>query len=307
MSSQLLWWVNDQNPAYADTITINGVAQDLSAKAAQFKMRAVGSSTLKVNQPVTTKDALGNFTYAWGATDLDAASQYLVWVEVTSSGKVQTLYEALIEVRSHANANIYAEVEQLKSTLQLTGQVYADQDLKLALSAASRAVDHATGRRFWLDTGTANARYYTPDSFRLLQIDDAVAVTTVKVDRTGDGVYEETWANGAEFVLEPANAPNDFPARPWEMIRTRRFTSRFFPVYVERGVEVTGQFGWAAVPDDIKAATTILAAKLFKRSREAVFGIVTVGIDQGVAMRIARTDPDVANLINDYSRRRPFA
>jgi hypothetical protein len=44
---------------------------------------------------------------------------------------------------------------------------------------------------------------------------------------------------------------------------------------------VTGQFGWSTSPEDIKAATSILAAKLFKRVREAPFGIVTVGIDQG--------------------------
>jgi hypothetical protein len=40
--------------------------------------------------------------------------------------------------------------------------------------------------------------------------------------------------------------------------------------------------------------------------REAPFGIVTVGIDQGAAMRIARTDPDVYALICNYTRHQPF-
>jgi hypothetical protein len=76
---------------------------------------------------------------------------------------------------------------------------------------------------------------------------------------------------------------------------------------IEKSVQITGQFGWTTVPDDVRAAASILAAKLLRRVREAPFGIVTVGIDEGAAMRIARTDPDVFTLLNDYSRRQPLA
>jgi hypothetical protein len=71
-------------------------------------------------------------------------------------------------------------------------------------------------------------------------------------------------------------------------------------------VKLTGQFGWTILPEAVKAATSILAAKLLRRVREAPFGIVTAGIDQGVAMRIARTDPDVYSLIAPYSRHAPL-
>jgi hypothetical protein len=60
------------------------------------------------------------------------------------------------------------------------------------------------------------------------------------------------------------------------------------------------------VPEDIKTATSILAAKLVRRVREAPFGIVTAGVDQGEAMRISRTDPDVYTLLQPYSRLAPF-
>jgi hypothetical protein len=53
------------------------------------------------------------------------------------------------------------------------------------------------------------------------------------------------------------------------------------------------------VPDEIVRATTILAIKLFKR-QETPFGVLSVGVDQATAMRIAQSDPDVRFLIGPY-------
>ena len=142
-----------------------------------------------------------------------------------------------------------------------------------------------TGRRFWLDTGTANVRYYTPRSYRVLQIDDLVTMTSVGIDRGGTGTYSEAWTSGTDYVLEPFNAAAEQPARPYETLRVRFLSGRWLPTYIEQSVKVTGQFGWVTIPDDVTAATSILAAKLIRRVREAPFGIVTAGIDQGVAMR----------------------
>jgi hypothetical protein len=60
------------------------------------------------------------------------------------------------------------------------------------------------------------------------------------------------------------------------------------------------------VPQDIQTATAIVASKLVKRTREAPFGIITVGHDVGVAMRIVRFDPDVHPIIASYSRNTPW-
>lgn len=205
------------------------------------------------------------------------------------------------------SSNIYLELDELKATLEMTGTTFADADVTIAMGAASRAVDSITGRRFWLDADAAKVRYYTPRSYKVLQIDDLVTMTSVAIDRAGRGSFSETWVSSVDYVLEPFNARAENPMRPYETLRARCLSGRRLPAHLEQSVKVTGQFGWAAVPDDVTAATGIIAAKLLRRSREAPFGIVTAGIDQGVAMRIARTDPDVYTLLHDYKRHEPFA
>lgn len=312
MAEHPIFWVGNQNPSITQTIlNDDGSAHDLTGQTVKFKMRALRSATLKVNAAaaiVNSPGADGKVRYDWQAADVDTAAEYLCWWEVTTTagGKTQDVSESVIEFRAHSLAvpNAYVELEQLKETLELKGQVFADADLMMAANAASRGIDSATGRRFYLDTDASQVRYYTPESLRLLPIDDLAVLTSVAVDRGGSGSFTETWVNGTDFVLEPFNAPADY--RPFETLRVRQLAGRWLPTWIEKSVQVTGQFGWTVLPEDIKAATAILAAKLFKRAREAPFGIVTVGIDQGAAMRIAKSDPDVYALIHDYSRHTPL-
>jgi hypothetical protein len=251
-----------------------------------------------ITTPAVVNGGVGIRTYAWTPT-----IPGLYEVNWTGTGAVVSADQDPVLIKVGINlGQSYIALEQLKSTLEMSGTSFADADLALAIGAASRAVDSTTGRRFWLDTGTANVRYYTPSSYGELRIDDLVTLTSVAIDRTGTGTYSETWTSGTDYVLAPFNAASEQPARPYNSLLVRRVFSRGFPTGIEQSVKVTGKFGWLAVPDDVTAATSILAAKLLRRGREAPFGIVTAGIDQGVAMRIARTDPDVYTLLSSYSR-----
>ena len=202
---------------------------------------------------------------------------------------------------------LYVSAVELKATLSLSGQTFADPDVNAAISAASRSLDAMCGRRFWADPDTTSVRLYTPDSYRRLMIDDLIDLSALKVDQDGDGTFEETWTVGTDFMLEPPNAPYDKPVRPYESAVIRKTARKYFPVDLEQSVQVTGRFGWIAVPPEIEQAATILAAQLLKRSREAPFGIVAFGgLDAGGAIRIARTDPTIANLVTPYIRHTPF-
>jgi hypothetical protein len=184
--------------------------------------------------------------------------------------------------------NEYMTLEEFKATRELTGRTFADDDCQLALTAASRTIDGATGRRFYLDT-TAGTRFYTPRNDALVLIDDLVTLTSVSVNG-GAALVENT-----HFVLEPLNAAAD--GRPYSMLTAIATSFGCAP----RSVTVAGTFGWPAVPVPIKQATGILASRLLLRHREAPFGVVFSGSDVGIATRISRTDPDVGALIDPYT------
>ena len=79
-----------------------------------------------------------------------------------------------------------------------------------------------------------------------------------------------------------------------------KFTTKY-----PRTVELTGKFGWPAVPPAIEQAALILTGRLLKRGRETPYGVLGLGLD-GAAVRINRTDPDVQTLAAPFVRTMPF-
>lgn len=308
MPNLLVWSVGNRNPAITETITSGGAPVDLSSSTVKFKAREVGSSTLLIDAAATfaTDGTDGAVVYAWSAADassgaLSAARQLLVWWEVTTGAKTQDVGEAVIEVRAHAPlTNAYVELEQLKATLEIT-ESYADLDLQSAITAAGHAIDQLCNRRFYTDADANQVRKYTASSGRFLHVDDLVTLTTLKTDGNADGTYETTWTVTTDYVLEPANAAAD--SWPYTTIRRHPLSSRLFPVGYPNAVEVTGKFGWPAVPAAIIEATRILAGRFFKRTRETPYGVVTVpGLEVAAAIRIGQSDPDVTTLIGPYMK-----
>lgn len=196
----------------------------------------------------------------------------------------------------------YITDEQLKATLEISGEVFADSDVSAAITAASRGIDKACGR-FFYPADAPSDRYYRPSSAYLVLIDDLYDFDALLTDQDGDGTFEQAWTENADFVCEPLNALAD--GEPFTRLCLNPNANVGFPYYYPRSVKLTGKYGWAAVPGPISEATTILASKLLKRAREAPFGIVSIGIDVGATARIARSDPDVAFLIQPYIREKP--
>lgn len=247
----------------------------------------------------------GAVSYAWGEGETDAPGFYLgSWVVEFQGGAVQTYPNAgyvLVYISPLAPTSAgqnYLTLEELKATLTLEGTTFADGDLPLAIEAASRGIDKATERRFYLDADDAQVRYYSPDLPFTLPIDDVVDLAELAADLDGDGVFEQVWTPDVDFVLEPLNAAAD--GRPYETVRLHPRGLRRFPCY-PRSIRATAKFGWPAVPAEVKTATTIIATRLCRRAREAPFGIVTFDRD-GAAIRLARTDPDVVFLLAGVSK-----
>jgi hypothetical protein len=170
----------------------------------------------------------------------------------------------------------YITVEALKATLSIRGPDY-DFDLQNAVTAASRTVDDLTGRVF--SPGSAGEeRWFRPVSENYLIVGDMIAVTGVEVDGTA---YTEGWYLEANDVIRPIDGSFRFPVG-------------------RRSVKVTGQWGWTAPPAEVQQAAQIIATQLFKRAREAPFGIIAA-LEAG-SIRLGRYDPQVEALLSKYKR-----
>ncbi len=245
---------------------------------------------------------IGGVRYDWAALDVATAGDFVAWWQVTlPSTKTQDTPDFEVIIVEHAPAsNVYVQREEFKATLSLAGESFANEDIDLALQAASRAIDEMCQRRFYADSDAAQVRYYSPSSDDVLYIDDLVTLTSLKTDEGGDGVFETTWTLNTDFTREPLNAAAD--GKPWTKIRVHPAGGKVFTTAYPRTVEVTGKFGWTTPPAAIAHATTILAHRLLKRAREVPFGIAGIGLD-GSAVRIAAADPDVLSLVQPFSRR----
>jgi len=131
----------------------------------------------------------------------------------------------------------YASRDTLKARLQDT--VTTDDAIyRSVLEAVTLAVDHETGHRFQPHMAT---RYQTPYSGLLLPLDmGLLAVTTLKTDADGNGVYETTWA-ASDYTLMPLNAVPD--ERPYTKIQTAPAGTHAFPLFTA-SVEIIGKWGY---------------------------------------------------------------
>lgn len=198
----------------------------------------------------------------------------------------------------------YADVDNIKSTINVPGTTLLDADIEAAIAEASSAIDAEFGRRFDLsDTGVT--RLYTPQDSVTLPIDDLVDLDTFKVDRDGDGTFEETWTINTDFVLLPLNAPLD--DEPYTHIEVRPQGRYAMPVGQRGSVQIVGQWGWPEIPDRIVGLASLVATQLIHRKRDSPMGVMSFSSGDAVAaVHIAMRDPHMAALAKGLSRRSPL-
>ena len=192
----------------------------------------------------------------------------------------------------------YCTLSQLKASLRITDQV-DDSLLSTAIDSASRWVDGWCDRSF-ATAGTAiTFRDFVPtDTFGIIHIDDCVQVTEVRVDDDLDQTFGKT-LQSIDWAAEPVNTQTYGLTLPFT--RLRSYEDGYWPVW--RGqptVRVYARYGWPAIPDPVRQATILQAARLFTRL-DSPLGVAGMG-DMGV-MRVSRfVDPDVEQLLQPYRR-----
>lgn len=186
-----------------------------------------------------------------------------------------------------AMVNPYATLVDLKARLDITNSDY-DVVLEQVIEAASRQIDGWCGRAF---TAGDSVRRLTADSSCLIILpEDLYEITSIAVDRDGDGVYETPWD-----VTDVDSQP--YPG-PYQVLRPR--SGKAFPTH-RYALQVTGLWGFGGdVPPVIREACLLQAARLYKR-KDAPFG-VTGSPEHGQMQTISRIDPDIKELIAPYIR-----
>jgi len=190
--------------------------------------------------------------------------------------------------------NGYATTADLAGYMTVNAITYGD-DLAHAITTASRQIDAYCARRFWADS-TASARVYYSKDTRVVLIDDAWSITSVKASSADDGTYDKTYTVSTDYQVEPLNGIADgLDGLPtWRL----RFNKPILPMNTQTPtIQITAKWGWSAVPEAIRQSCLIMAGEIFKL-REAPFGVA--GFNEMGAVRIGRMSPQAVALLRPY-------
>jgi hypothetical protein len=209
---------------------------------------------------------------------------------------------------AYATAALYRAVLTKTDTAE-------DAEILDDLTAVSRYLDHKL-RRFFTKDAAAVARVYLPKSgpptradwaetenpwkygglSRTLFVDDLVSVTTIKIDEDGDGLFtDETALDATDYELTPRNAALGSEVSPYTGIELTDYGAKTaFP----RGqrVQVTGVWGWPAIPKAIERATIHLTGILRIESARA-----TRRVSEDITS-VMQTSRECQDIVNDLNR-----
>ena len=200
-----------------------------------------------------------------------------------------------------AITNGYCTLNDVKSALNIEDSM-DNAAIEIAIATASRMIDDYAGRFFYKDgtVGTPATRYYTPQDFYTVTVDDFVSLSEIATDDNFDQLYNTVWT-ATDAMFEPVNNPS----RGWPRNRVLAVGAYVFPANLPQSVRLKGIFGWSAVPAEVNSATQIQASRLFLR-RQSPFGIAG-STDIGTVRLAAKLDADVEALLRPLRKNNGLA
>lgn len=200
-----------------------------------------------------------------------------------------------------AITNGYLTLAEFKAYKDITSSDTTDDAvIEKIIEGASRFIDDITGQTFYSDTG--ETRYFTATDNEVLFIDNLYGITTLKTDEDQDGTYENTWNTGqttGDFYLMPFNAA--IKGRPYSWIEASDEGDYTFPK-TQKGVQIVGDWGYSAVPADIKMACYEIANAAYgRRSGQNLTGAAEVTA-AGIVITPQDITPYARTIIASYKR-----
>ena len=200
-----------------------------------------------------------------------------------------------------AITNGYTTLNDVKAALNLEDSI-DNAALEMAIATASRQIDDYCGRFFYKDgtVGVPATRYYTPQDFYTVTVDDFVSLSEIATDDNFDQLYQTIWT-ASDRMFEPVNNPS----RGWPRSRILAVGAYVFPANLPQSVRLKGIFGWSSVPYEVKTAAKIQSARLFLRN-QSPFGIAG-NTDMGTVRLAAKLDADVEALLRPMRKNNGLA
>lgn len=271
--------VRDRDGAATDaTVALIITLPDGSTTGVTVQRTALGQYDANTYVPLVA----GDYRYKW-----------------TVTGAVTDVAYGSFSVANPGPAT-YTTLPAVKASLGKVTVDDRDENIQLAMVAASRMIDAATGRwpgAFRADsapsmrTFTTAGRVIPSTGYNRIgvMVDDIASTAGVTVNLGTMGGY---YASLSSFSYGPENALA--VGRPVEWI-TMAKTALLGTI---DSIQVTARWGWPSTPAEVEMATRLLAARLYKR-KESPQGVIA-SADWG-AVRVSKTDPDVYALISHLS------
>jgi hypothetical protein len=291
-----LWASTNENVELSQPFAPGGTLTDPTAVTLIVTDPHGEQSTCTWPDGAIVQASTGMFSYNLAVT-IPGLWSY-VWI---ASGAVSMTFAGTVTVSTTAISQWYASLEELKSRLKITDEQDDDQ-LLLALAGASSAIERYTSRYFYRQAAT---QVYRSDNVEMLTVDDLVAVTSLSVDTTGDGIYDQQW-EPADYRLEPANAPTA-KGEPWPYTRIRALTTgggRYwwpyvFPFSNPDRIQIEGIYGWPAVPSLVRQVALQLSQDEFKL-KDVGPGGIEGATDWGITK--IGSSPVLRDMLSEYVR-----
>jgi hypothetical protein len=297
------------SPSITDTITVNGVAFDLTGATVRFRMRDDDSSTLLVDSPATVVSApAGTVRYDWASLDTATAGDFTGWWRVTlAGGAIQETPEFAVSVVEHGAASgTLATLEDVRREMNTPDNDVTDDDRILSyLDVASQAIMNEYEREFApITTATRTIDF---DRSRIVDLApwDLQSVSAVTLDP--ESAAPITLTLGTDYVLRPVVQANGV----YTSLRLGNYLVPISGDYRFRfgysQLAITGTWGFPSVPGPVKQACVLTVASWLRRDFgnfdvQDLVGGRTITPDTPINMSIP---PAARRLLQPY-RRSPF-
>lgn len=283
MGRVIVWFVGNTRPSLLYTVKAGGQPVNLTDAGftrAVWSMRDADSAIPKVDEALATilddgtVATRGQIRYDPQLTDVDTPGEYRGWFTLFAGTDSQDTPELEVRVKAHLPGSTILTVQDLFQNLRITGRAKRPtaDEVELAermIARATTRVENAIGHRFALEAATTKLfGYHGGGLVDLAPFDLRAAPTLVALDTdlSAGGVALDSWG----WRLEPRTSPHGIYTHivialgaPGRYLSSWWSEDRPQATILGRQLSITGDWGWASIPDDLQGAILEVATAMW--------------------------------------------